>query len=107
MTSYRLPKISSGSEATEILIGAITLERRSHWTGVPPLFRSGRAKHLAGKLTAYRGWHERALGWLPSALHLTLATELMLRFQQEDFRERRSMNPWLLDGEFPHLWKRI
>ena len=105
MTRYVLPKVCSASEATEILIGAIALERRSHWAGVPPLFRTGRATHLAGKLTAYRDWHEQVHARLPSALHLALATELMLRFQPEDFRERKSMNPWLLEVEFPHLWK--
>lgn len=103
MTNYVLPKACSTSEAIEILIGALALEQRSHWAA-PPLFMTARATHLAVKLRAYRDRHEQARGRLPSAAHLALATDLMLRFQPEDFRERGS-NPWVLENEFPVLWQ--
>ena len=103
MTNYVLPKACSRSEAIEILIGALALEQRSRWAGVPPLLRTGRATHLAAKLRAYRDWHETARGRLPSAVHLALATDLMLRFHPEDFREQGSQNPWVLENEFPFL----
>jgi hypothetical protein len=104
MTPVVLPRHCSRPEALDLLIGSLVLYHRSGWAA-PGGFKEGRAIHLSERLQAYLHWYRQAHDAWPAALHLSAVTEVMLAFEPADWRERNSMNPWVLNREFPLMLK--
>ncbi|WP_298128232.1 hypothetical protein [Brevundimonas sp.] len=104
MTAAVLPRHCSRPEALDLLIGSLVLYHRSGWAA-PGGFKEGRAIHLSERLQAYLRWYRQAHDAWPTALHLSAVADVMLSFKPTDWRERRSMSPWVLNEELPLMLK--
>jgi hypothetical protein len=71
--------------------------------GAPGPYVVARREHFTARLSAYATWYQGVAGAAPSPEHLSAASVVMLEFQPPDGRSPASMNPWVLDSDFPDI----
>ena len=71
--------------------------------GAPGPYVVARREHFIARLAAYATWYQGVAGAAPGPEHLSAASEAMIEFQAPDGRSPASMNPWVLDSDFPDI----
>jgi hypothetical protein len=71
--------------------------------GAPGPYVIARREHFTARLAAYATWYRGIAGAAPGPAHLSAAGVTMLEFRPPDGRSPASMNPWVLDSDFPDI----
>ena len=62
-----------------------------------------RRERFTARLAAYASWYLGVAGAAPGPAHLSAASVAMIEFRPPDGRSPASMNPWVLDSDFPDI----
>jgi hypothetical protein len=71
--------------------------------GAPGPYVIARREHFTARLSAYATWYKGVAGSLPGDAQLSAASVAMIEFLPPDGRSPASMNPWVLDSDFPDI----